>query len=222
MYDWSAESCEELYPTLKRIETLRSRIDLDGSKLQIGVSVLTSKENANGLSAVSQKALSAGAHWIYFHPLCTKWDSGSPLRVDQRGVLKQVEECQVSQLEGFGAFVFRDRYMKSEIKFSGYHAAHFLLVVGADGMNYLGAEVKYHPQHIIADVAGNWSKDFLWKRQRLQGIKAVDSKTYSAIGSRHRGVLYNGLIERLMQLGQKISDESFSFSKDRFLYPHIL
>jgi hypothetical protein len=112
--------------------------------------------------------------------------------------------------------------MKNEIKFNGYHAAHFLFVVGADGMNYLGAEVKYHPQHIIADVAGNWSKDFLWKRQRLQGIKAVDSKTYSAIGSRHRGVLYNGLIERLMQLGQKISDESFSFSKDRFLYPHIL
>jgi GTP 3',8-cyclase len=222
MYDWSAESCEGLYPTLKRIETLRSRIDLDGSKLKIGVSVLTSKENANGLSAVSQKALSAGAHWIYFHPLCTRWDSGSPVRVDQRGVLNQVEERQVSQGEGFGVFVFHDRYMKSEIKFSGYHAAHFLFVVGADGMNYLGAEVKYHPQHIIADVAGDWRKDFLWERQRLQRIKAVDSKTYPAIGSRHRGVLYNGLIERLMQLRQRASDESFSFSKDGFLYPHIL
>jgi len=222
MYDWSAESSEGLYPTLKRIETLRSRIDLDDSKLQIGVSVLTSKENANGLSAVSQKALSAGAHWIYFHPLCTRWDSGSPLRVDQRGVLDQVEGCQDSPSDGFGIFVFRDRYMKNEIKFSGYHAGHFLLVVGADGMNYLGAEVKYHPQHIIADVAGNWRKNFLWERQRLQRINAVDSKTYPAIGSRHRGVLYNGLIERLMQLRQSASDESFSFSKDEFLYPHIL
>lgn len=222
MYDWSAESCEELYPTLKRIETFRSRIDREGSKLQIGVSALTSRENASALSAVSQKALSAGAHWIYFHPLCTKWDSGSPLRVDQRGVLNQVEECQISQLDDFGVFVFHDRYMKSEIKFNGYHAAHFLLVVGADGMNYLGAEVKYHPQHIIADVAGNWHKDFLWKRQRLQRIEAVNSKTYPAIGSRHRGVLYNGLIERLMQLRQRASYESFSFSKDGFLYPHIL
>jgi len=222
LYDWSAESCRGLYPTLERIEALRSRIDREGSQLQIGVSALTSKENANALSTVTQQALSAGAHWIYFHPLCIKWDSGSPLRVDQTDVLNRIEECQTAQPDCFGVFVFRDRYMKGDIEFNGYHTAHFLLVIGADGMNYLGAEVKYQRQHIIADVAGNWCNDFLWQSQRLQRIQAVNSRTYPAIGSRHRGVLYNSLVEQLIQLGQKASDESLPVSKNRFLFPHIL
>lgn len=222
MYDWSAESCRGLCSTLKRIEALRSRTDREGSRLQIGVSVLTSKEKANGLSTITQQALSAGAHWVYFHPLCTKWDSGSPLRVDQKDVLNRIEECQVGQLDRLGVFVLHDRYMEGDIEFNGYHAAYFLLVVGADGMNYLGAEVKYQRQHIIADVAGNWRNNFLWQSQRLQRIQAVNSRTYPAIGSRHRGVLYNSLVEQFMQLGQKASDESLPVSKNRFLFPHIL
>jgi len=222
MYDWSAESCSGLFSTLKRIEALRSRIDREGSQLQIGVSALTSKENANMLSTVTQQTLSAGAHWIYFHPLCTKWDSGSPLRVDQKDVLNWIEECQTGQLEGFGVFVLRDRYMEGAIEFNGYHAAHFLLVIGADGMNYLGAEVKYQRQYIIADVAGNWRNDFLWQSQRLQRIQDVTSRTYSAIGSRHRGVLYNSVVEQFMQVRQKASDKSLPVSKNTFLFPHIL
>jgi organic radical activating enzyme len=222
LYDWSAESCDGLYPILKRIEALRSMVDREGSKLQIGVSALTSNENADGLRAVTQEVASAGGHWIYFHPLCTRWDSGSPLRVDQKGVLNKIEECQATQPDGFRVFVFHDRYMKNKIEFDGYHSAHFLLVIGADGMNYLGAEVKYQRQHIIADVADNWRNDFLWQSQRLQRIRAANSKTYSAIGSRHRGVLYNSLVEQLMQSGQKAADGSLPFSRDGFLFPHIL
>jgi organic radical activating enzyme len=222
LYDWSAESCSGLYPILKRIEALRSRIDREGSKLQIGVSALTSKKNAKGLSAVTREVASAGGHWIYFHPLCTKWDSGSPSRVDQKGVLNKIKECQFSQPDGFRVFVFHDRYMEHTIEFDGYHSSHFLLVIGADGMNYLGAEVKYQRQHIIADVAGNWRNDFLWHSERLQRIQAVNSKTYPAIGSRHRGVLYNSLVEQLMQRGQKAADGSLPFSRDGFLFSHIL
>lgn len=222
LYDWSAESCDGLYPILKRIETLRSRIDREDSKLQIGISVLTSKENADGLHAVTREVASAGAHWIYFHPLCTKWNSGSPLRVDQKGVLNKIEEWQASQLDGFRVFVFHDRYLENKIVFDGYHSAHFLLVIGADGMNYLGAEVKYQRQHIIADAAGNLRNGFLWQNKRLQRIQAVNNKTYSAMGSRHRGVLYNSLIEQLLQRGQKAADGSLPFSRDGFLFPHIL
>ena len=222
MYDWSAESYSGLFSTLKRIEALRSRIDREGSQLQIGVSALTSRKNANALSRITQQALEAGAHWIYFHPLCTKWDSGSPLRVDQEDVLNQIEECRTAQLNCFGVFVLHDRYMEGDIGFNGYHATHFLLVIGADGMNYLGAEVKYQRQHIIADVAGNWCNDFLWQSQRLQRIQAVNSRTYPAIGSRHRGVLYNNLVEQFMQLGQKVFDESLPVLKNTFLFPHIL
>ncbi len=222
MYDWDADSFSGLSSTLKRIEALRSRIDREGSQLQIGVSALTSRENANMLSTITQQTLSAGAHWIYFHPLCTKWDSGSPLRVDQKDVLNWIEECRIAQLNCFRVFVLRDRYMEGAIEFNGYHAAHFLLVIGADGMNYLGAEVKYQRQHIIADVAGNWRNDFLWQSQRLQRIQNVTSRTYPAVGSRHRGVLYNSLIEQFMQVRQKDFDESFPVSKNTFLFPHIL
>ena len=49
-----------------------------------------------------------------------------------------------------------------ELRFSAYHAAHFLLVVGADGKNYLGAEVKYQPAFILWDLKNNWREDFLW------------------------------------------------------------
>ncbi len=52
-----------------------------------------------------------------------------------------------------GYFTSSDRYVDTGLSFDGYHAAHFLLVVGADGMNYLGAEVKYQPQYAIADLA---------------------------------------------------------------------
>ena len=225
MYDWSAESCGGVHGTLKRIETLRSRIDREGSQLQIGVSVLTTRENASALNAITFEAAAAGAHWIYFHPLCTRWDTGSPVRVDQKDVLTGISGIQNVDRNGAGVFVFGDRYVESPVQFAGYHAAHFLLVVGADGMNYLGAEVKYHPQHIIADVAGNWDDDFLWQRPRLERIKAVSSTDYPAIGSRHRGVLYSDLIdliEKRMQLGQRDSSESLSASEDRFLFPHIL
>lgn len=222
MYDWSTESCREVHESLQRIETLRSRIDREGSMLQIGVSVLTTRENANVLSAITRETASAGAHWIYFHPLCTRWDTASPARVDQKDVLTRISAIQNLHRDGVGVFVFRDRYAESPIDFVGYHAAHFLLVVGADGMNYLGAEVKYHVQHIIADVAGSWHDEFLWQTPRLERIKAVKSGTYPAIGSRHRGVLYNGLIEERMQTEQRTCDDPLSGSEDSFLFPHIL
>jgi hypothetical protein len=222
MYDWSAESCEELDPLLKQIEALRTRIDREGSKLQIGVSALTYDEKAGGISAVADGARSAGAHWIYFHPTCTNWESGSPLRANQNGVLSEVEKYKETSVDGFGVYIYHDRYAESPLEFSEYHTAHFLLVIGADGMNYLGAEVKYQPQHIIMDVAGNGNKDFLWEASRLERIRAADSTIYPAIGSRHRGVLYNNLIEQLMRSGGKASDGVLAVSNSRFSFPHIL
>jgi len=222
LYDWTAGSCRELKPVLKQIEMLREKIDREKSRLQIGVSALTSRENAGGLSAVAQEASSAGAHWIYFHPTCTKWEIGTPLRVDQKNVLETVDRYEKSLLNGFNVYVCRDRYRENRLEFSGYHAAHFLLVIGADGMNYLGAEVKYQPQHIIADAAGDWRDDFLWQSQRLERIRAAGSTAYPAIGSRHRGVLYSSLIESLIRSGQKSLEDLPELSPKEFLFPHIL
>jgi GTP 3',8-cyclase len=216
LYDWNAKSCSGMAPTLKRIETLRSRIEREGSSLQIGVSALTSHENVAALNIVARAVASAGAHWVYFHPTCTKWELGTPVLMDQQGVLEQTTACRRAQTDGFRAFVFSERYTSGEIEFEGYHTSHFLLVVGADGMNYLGAEVKYQPAHIIADVAGDWRDDFLWQSERLERIRAVNSRTFPAIGSRHRGILYNNLIEQMRQT------DALPVTQDTFLFPHIL
>jgi organic radical activating enzyme len=219
IYDWTRERPADLQATLRRIEGLRSAIDAAGSKLQIGVSLLTSNENANTLHVIARQVASAGAHWIYFHPMCVRWDIGAPERVDQSGVLEKIKECQTKQSDMFHVFTFPDRYIESEIKFSGYHAAHFLLVIGADGMNYLGAEVKYHPRYVVADLANNWRDDFLWNGERLSQIKSVNSRTYPAIASRHRGVLYSQVIQNLIDKGSRSLEHP---GADTYVFPHIL
>jgi hypothetical protein len=89
-------------------------------------------------------------------------------------------------------------------------------------MNYLGAEVKYQPKHIIADVAGDWKDNFLWDGTRLERMRGADSSTYPAIGSRHRGVLYNDFIERLMRSKEEAPGELSAVNRDDVLFPHIL
>ncbi len=222
IYDWTRDCHADLQATLRRIKTLRSRIEREDSKLQIGVSALTSKENADALHSIAREVASAGAHWIYFHPMCIRWDTGSPERVDQSGVLAKIEECQKEQSDAFHIFTFPDRYVERKIEFSGYHAAHFLLVIGADGMNYLGAEVKYHPQYIIADLTNNWRDDFLWERERLKQIEYVNRRTYPALASRHRGVLYNQVIQDLINRGERSLDEISTPYGATYEFPHIL
>jgi hypothetical protein len=218
IYDWNGESREELQGTFRRIENLRTRVDREGSRLQIGVSALTSKENAGTICSVAEKAASSGAHWIYFHPMCIRWDIGAPERVDQSGVLPKIRECQEQFSDGLRIFTFADRYVERQIDFTGYHAAHFLLVVGADGMNYLGAEVKYNPRYAIADLT-SWHDDFLWRKERLPQIESVDSRTYPALASRHRGVMYNHVIQNLVNDGTRSPEK---LSADTYLLPHIL
>ena len=222
VYDWTKEPRPDFEATLGRIRSLRARVEKENSKLQIGVSALTNRENADAVRTLANEASAAGAHWIYFHPMCVRWDVGAPERVDQSRVLAKIRECQEAQSNGFQVFTFPDRYVERKIDFSGYHAAHFLLVVGADGVNYLGAEVKYHPQYAIADLAKNWTDDFLWQRERLKRIESVSSRTYPAVGSRHRGVLYNDLIQDLINRGQTSLDEASAAKGATCIFPHVL
>jgi len=217
IYSWTTQNREEIVSAFQRIKRLRSRIDREGSGAQIGVSALTSKENADAIPAIIREAASAGAHWIYFHPLCSRWEIGAPERVDQSGVLENIEQYKRGNFD-FPVFTYADRYVERGISFSSYHAAHFLLVVGADGMNYLGAEVKYHPQFVVADL-NNWDDDFLWRQERLRRIQSVNSGTYSALASRHRGVMYNHVIQNLIDQDVRSLEKS---SGDRYGFPNIL
>ncbi|MGP8068466.1 MAG: radical SAM protein [Candidatus Bathyarchaeia archaeon] len=222
VYDWTKESREELQTTLERIRALKSCVERAGSRLQIGVSALTNRENADSVPSVAQEVYAAGADWIYFHPMCIRWEVGAPERVDQSGVLAKIKECQELESDGFQVHTFPDRYVEGTIDFSGYHAAHFLLVIGADGINYLGAEVKYHQQYAIADVAKNWSEGFLWQQERLKRIDLVTSLTYPAVASRHRGILYSHLIQDLINRGERSLDQKTASYGAASIFPHIL
>ena len=222
MYDWDSESCGGIGPTLGKITKLRKHIDQEGSALKIGVSALTSKERAPRLPEIADAVKNAGAHWVYYHPMCTGWADSNLKQVDQSNVLETVSEYRKQRQSGFEAFISQFRYASTEIQFDGYHSAHFMLVVGADGVNYLGAEVKYQSRFAIADVAGEWRSDFLQAPERLAKIHAVNSRTYSALNSRHRGVLYNDNIEKLKNGNLNLNDISDNSKTNAFLFPHIL
>lgn len=223
LYDWTGNNCGGIEPTLRRIKALRTEIERQNSQLQIGVSALTSGGRTRILGTIIDAVQSAGADWIYFHPICRNWGSGRPSQVDQTGVQKSVQAHeQGASPRDFQVFIFGNRYGGAELTFDGYHAAHFLLVVGADGLNYLGAEVKYQPQHVIADLAGGWHDDFLWQPRRLQLINSVKSHLYPALGSRHRGVLYNGFIEDLKRGVETLTPTSCRPAEGEFLFPHVL
>ncbi|MEW6366320.1 MAG: radical SAM protein [Acidobacteriota bacterium] len=223
-YDWDGGVFEEMAPMLGKVEALRRRVDELGSALKIGVSALTSKDRAHVLPALAERVRSAGAHWIYFHPMCTGWGSNDLAQVNQAGVPETLAGylSLLSRSNGFEAFVSKSRYSSSELKFHGYHAAHFMLVVGADGLNYLAPEVKYHPDHVIADLGNEPSENFLWESPRLEKIRPVSSMNYRALRSRHRGVLYNDLIERIRCDELSAEETGILEGPRKYRFPHIL
>jgi len=222
LYDWEDNSKGGIGSTLKRIECLRQGIDREGSELQIGASALTSASRAGQLDSLVERLRAAGAHWIYFHPLCSKWGLGSPELADQDGVLAKIEQIRAGRNGGNNVFFIRERYQKNDLRFNGYHAAHFLLVVGADGLNYLAPEVKYQSKFIIADFHEDDRPDILWHAGRLDLINSIHSQSYSAVQSRHRSILYNHFVEGLLRQEKKSLKDFEIATKTGFLFPHIL
>lgn len=222
MYDWENGPNGSLRGTLKRIEGLRRRIDREGSALKIGTSALTSAGRVDRLQELVERLRDAGAHWIYFHPLCSKWGLGSPILADQDGVLSMLERLRSEGIERNDVYFFRERYQDTDLQFDGYHAARFLLVVGADGLNYLAPEVKYQPDYAIADFHEQRFPHRLWAAERSRRIEAIRSSTYPPLKSRHRSILYNHFLDGLRR-HEKGAVENFEIaSKTRFLFPNIL
>jgi organic radical activating enzyme len=221
MYDWESGGCG-IETTLQDIERLRGKIDSAKSPLQIGISMLTSSRVVDRLAPMSEEVRNAGAHWIYFHPVCTGWNSGCPQQVDQKGVLETVTSYRDCLKDGFQAFISADRYRHDSLHFSAYHAAHFLMILGADKKNYLGAEVKYQPQHVLAELPDPLTPTFLWQEERLKRISEADSARYPALGSRHRGVLYSHFIESLKRTPPAQLAVTMQAAIQDHRFPHIL
>jgi len=199
LYDWDASSLDGLKPTLERIETLRDSIEKSRSKLEIGVSALTTGGEVSVLEKLAGAARGAGAHWIYFHPTCTRDISGAAERLSQERVLQAIRQFKLKQeTSEFRVHHLQDRYDYTDIQFSSYHTAHFVLVIGADGMNYLATEVKYQPKYLICNLMNGMGEDYLWQPARLERIRSVHSGEFPAQGTRNRGVIYNTLIQKLI------------------------
>jgi MoaA/NifB/PqqE/SkfB family radical SAM enzyme len=223
MYDWDDEACGDISPILEKIESLRKFIDSNKSPLKIGISALTSSERLPKLTEVADQVMNAGAHWIYYHPMCYGWSTGDLKQYPQKNVLETIREYQSKRLNGFQVFISNSRYADTPLEFDSYHAAHFLVVVGANRMNYLGAEVKYQDRFSINNLTGAWDKNFLRNPQRLQAINSYNSLNYPALHSRHRGVLYNDYIDKIIE--GKIDIESVqpvAGEVNEFLFPYIL
>jgi len=222
MYDWEDGSRGWFDGSLKRIESLRRRIDSEGSDLQIGTSALTSADRVERLDVLVGKLRSAGVHWIYFHPLCSKWGLGTPELADQAGVTAKIEEIQARGNGGDNVFFFRERYRETGLRFSGYHAAQFLVVVGADGKNYLAPEVKYQPDFVIANFPEENGPEWLWDARRQSLINSIRSQSYPAVQSRHRSILYNHFIEGLLRRESSALEDFEIAARTPFLFPFIL
>jgi len=219
LYDWELGIDGPMAVTLANILSLRKAIERTGSNLSIGVSVLTDHTRVPELEKMVRVISGSGAHWIYFHPSCKNWDLGQPIIVDQTAVLDEIERLQNAYSRIFPVFVGKERYGTQSLDFCNYHAANFLLVVGADGKNYLSPETKYNSDYVLADLSDSIEENFLWKEERLQRMR-YSSKDYACIGSRHRSVLYNDLIERIIA-GRESLYTAYSIA-GKFIHPYIL
>ncbi|MRR16678.1 MAG: radical SAM protein [Deltaproteobacteria bacterium] len=219
LYDWESDARGPLAATLANILSLRKAIEQTGSSLSIGVSVLTDHARVPDLEKMVKVISECGAHWIYFHPFCENWDLGQPRITNQTGVLDEIGRLRNAYSGIFPVFIGDERYSNEDIHFSSYHAANFLLVIGADGKNYLSPETKYNSDYVLADLSDSLEEDFLWQEERLKRMN-YSSTDYVCIDSRHRTVLYNGLIERI-RTGRENLDTVCSFS-GKLIHPYIL
>lgn len=221
LYGWDVEVTRKDGTVLRKIEALRKQIDESGSGLHIGVSALTTHGRIPELGSLAKAAADSGAHWIYFHPICTGWHNGHLRQTDQDGVTEEITRLQKNMNNDFGIYYCPDRYQTGELIFNEYYSAHFLMVVGADGINYLGTETKYQEDYAIADTAVNL-EGFPFQPDRLNRIKGINNRNYPPVGGRHRGLLYNHFFEQLKQGNGNLAEGLAGEPEAGFLYPHIL
>ncbi|MFH0825950.1 MAG: radical SAM protein [Pseudomonadota bacterium] len=196
LYDWQEGESEYFNRTLRLIELLRKRADMEGSPLEIAAAMLTRREWTHRFDAIGRKALDAGVHWLYFHPFCVEWETGYPGQADQTGVMGAIQTLKDHVSRPGAIQVPFERYEVRPLTFSRLHGAHFLIQVGADGINYAGPECKYSPDYALLDLNEYLEDDFLWYPDRLGKIEAINSDGYAPIKTRHRPPIFSDYIER--------------------------
>lgn len=223
LYDWQENDSESFRYTLKKIVGLHNRAEKEGSKLEIGASLLTRAEWNHRYASVGLQALNAGIDWLYFHPYCVDWDKECPTQADQTGVFDAIEKLKQIAPRGANIQVPFERYSEKPLYFEKLHGSHFLIQVGADGINYAGPECKYEKDAELLNLNDYLENDFLWHPQRLKRLSEINSDNYRFIGTRHRPPMFSDYIEKLVQLrNANGGGEDPLQSSDCFAYPSII
>ena len=223
MYDWQEDEAEYFITSLKKIEGLRNRIEKEGSKLEIGASILTRREWNHRYDTVGRQALNAGIHWLYFHPYCIDWDEKRPIQADQTGVLEAISNLQNSAPKDANIQVPYERYSEKPLYFEKLHGSHFLIQVGADGINYAGPECKYEKDAELLNLNDYLEDDFLWHPQRLKILNEMNSDNFRFIGTKHRPVIFSDHIQKVIQSANNEKEKGrLEEPPDHFSYPNII
>jgi MoaA/NifB/PqqE/SkfB family radical SAM enzyme len=223
MYDWQEGESEYFITSLKKIEGLRNRIEKEGSKLEIGASMLTRSEWNHRYESVGRQALNAGIDWLYFHPYCIDWDKQYPIQADQAGVLEAISNLKKAAPKDANIQVPFERYDERSLYFEKLHGSHFLIQVGADGINYAGPECKYEEETALLNLNDYMEDDFLWHPQRVEKLNGLNSDNYRFIGTKHRPVIFSDHIQKIIQSADNEKEkESLEESSDHFSYPNII
>ena len=221
LYDWQVTEEKYFTETLEKISALRTRIEQEGSPLRIGAAMLTRKEVAHRIKPVGLKAIDSGIHWLYFHPFCVDWDTPYPKQAGQEGVLDAIAGLKESAPAGANIQVPVERYSPEPLFFEKLHGSHFLIQVGADGINYAGPECKYEEGTALLDLNEHLTDDFLWHPDRLRKINHLNSDNYTYIATKHRPPMFSDYIQKLNGLrNEQLSD--MIRDPEEFINPSIV
>ncbi len=221
MYEWQEKETEHFTKTLKKIESLRNRIVKEGSRLEIGASMLTRHELNHRYEPVGLQALNSGIDWLYFHPYCIDWDKQYPKRANQAGVIDAVEKLKEVAPFGSNIQIPYERYSDAELHFDKLHGSFFLIQVGADGKNYAGPECKYEKEAELLDLNEYMEDDFLWHPKRVEVLNGLNSSNYRHIGTKHRPSIFSDYLQKVIDSKKSEKNETQAESNS-FSYPNII
>lgn len=222
MYDWHKRDSKPFLEILEKIKFLRNRAKKEGSRLEIAAAMLTNKEWNERIKPVGLQVLNSGVDWLYFHPYCINWDTEYPAQADQAGSLEAIDELKKSAPPGSNIQVPYERYSKEPLFFKELYGSHFLIQVGADGINYAGPECKYIKEYALLDLNKHLDEDFLWKEQRLKRLKEINSDNFKVIKTKHRPVMFSAYLEKIIQAHKSGNLIKVHKNEESFLYPGII
>lgn len=223
LYDWQDTISDSFLTTLGKIQSLRKRIDKEGSRLEIGASMLTRREWNPRYEEVGLHALKAGIHWLYFHPYCIDWDKRCPVQADQSGVLDAIKKLRENAPKDANIQVPFARYDEKPLYFEKLHGTHFLIQIGADGVNYAGPECKYEKDFELLNLNEYLEEDFLWHPQRVERLNKINSGNYRFLGTKHRPPMFSDYIQKIIDLNRdNKSVERMHEPANHFSYPSII